>query len=75
MKLVKVFDCQDMPDQAYEAFFDLFMDNNAGNDCYVDYWVEQPEEGVEDNKVTSVNDWLLANGANLKEHVIIKHWW
>lgn len=77
MKLTKVFDCQDMPDDVREAIFDLFMDNNAGNDCYVDYTVGVPMCEVDTLSCSEItlNDWLVSQGAQPVEHVLIKHWW
>ena len=76
MKLMKVFDCQDMPDQVWESFFDIFC-NNAGNDCYVDYTVGVPtcEADTLSCRETALTDWLVSQGATPLEHVLIRHWW
>lgn len=79
--MMKVFDCQDMPDDVREKFFKLCSGGNSvGNDCYVTWYPVHPffeEEGVlivnEDCSI--VDTWLLENGANEDETVIVQHWW
>ena len=57
------YDCQDMPDDAREDFFDS---HEAGNDCHVTHYVE---EG------TPAGDFLIEEGFGDGDEVIIKHWW
>jgi len=59
----EIFDCQDMPDDIRSKFFG---ESEASNDCYIDYWVEAGD---------TVGDWLIEEGAEDGEQVIIKHWW
>lgn len=66
MKLMKVFDCQDMPDNVRKEFFGAYDDK--GNDCYVDWYLDCEVS-------TLVDDWVIENGATMDEHVIIRHWW
>ncbi len=81
MKLMKVFDCQDMPDDVRESFFDYCASGNSlGNDCYVDWYsgdiVEEDEEqNPYSRNFSKVVTWLVSQGATVDEHVIIKHWW
>lgn len=65
MKLMKVFDCQDMPDHVRKQFFEI---SEKGNDCYVDWYLDSELS-------TLVDGWVLDNGAMPDEHVIIRHWW
>jgi hypothetical protein len=64
-KLMKVFDCQDMPDDVRKDFFDACeLCNDVCTQWFIGYCSE------------SVNRWLLENGATEEdEKVIIKHWW
>lgn len=73
MKLMKVFDCQDMPDSIRTSFFD---NATAGNDCYIRIFVE-PYEKLANNvyNYDVVCEWLLKNGAEPWDEVIVKHWW
>ena len=64
-KLMKVFDCIDMQDGVREEFY-LYA--QAGNDCYINY-------RVNGQGINSVSDWLLDNGCEPNEMVIIRHWW
>lgn len=59
----KVFDCQNMPDGVKREFFD---NNDSGNDCYVSHNVDSSDK---------VGKWLIENGAENGEDVIISHWW
>jgi hypothetical protein len=80
-KLMKVFDCQEMPDDVREAFFSN-TEGMYSNDCYINYWIaECPEIDYEDNDPHKVVDmWLKQfplspSEASGEEPVIIKHWW
>ena len=66
MKTMKVFDCQDFPDDIKDDFFDNF--EGTGNDVYVDTYVCDIDE-------IPFMKWLSENGANKDEKVLIKHWW
>lgn len=79
-ELQKVFDCQEMPDNVRKAFFDYYRDNGKGNDVYVrwfgsysDEWLDADGEMMPEYK--PIHDWLVANGAEPNEDVIINHWW
>ena len=63
-KRVKLFDCQDMPQDVRTKFFLSF--NGGSNDICVKYFVD---------KESDVGKWLIANGAKNEEAVIIQHWW
>lgn len=70
MRLMKVFDCQDMPDQLRKVFFHYM---SAGNDCYVIFYMEDEDS---DASHKEIYDWLMLNGATYNdESVLIKHWW
>lgn len=77
-EMLKVFDCQDMPDDVRQVFFEMC---EQGNNCYVAWW---PCEAtyLDDNDVrtdnpdhSKVDQWLLENGANPDEKVIVRHSW
>lgn len=81
--MMKVFDCYDMPKELRREFFDR---SEAGNDCYVSYFLEADcttmscdKEECSDNcefiKYNNIQKWLLENGAIPDEHVLIKHSW
>ena len=75
MKMMKVFDCQYMPEDIKKAFFDLTDDYK--NDCYVSWFVRDELLDDEDNdKALLVTKWLLEEGAEESdEEVLINHWW
>jgi hypothetical protein len=62
-KLVKIFDCEDMPPNVKEEFLD-----SSSKEIYCSYYVD-------DDKNDIVSIWLLDNGASLNERVMIKRWW
>ena len=79
-RLVKSFDCQRMPEQVKRAFFRTT--EAVGNDCHVSWEVQHvpcdsmvPDDEEPDRDVRMVDDWLLANGAEDLEIVLINHWW
>lgn len=57
------YDCQDMPDKIRKEFFDSHY---AGNDCHVTHYVESG---------TIVGDYLIEEGFEDGDEVIVKHWW
>lgn len=67
MIMMKVFDCQEMPDEVRSEFFGWAC---AANDCYVAVTVE-----FEEWCPKMIVSWLLANGAEESETVLIEHWW
>ena len=72
---LKVFDCQDMPDEVRE---DFFLSTQQGNDCLVTVYVDDEsldEAEQDDGNLVSVILWLRENGAIEDEKVIVKHWW
>lgn len=76
--MLKVFDCQEMPDNVRHKMFDHCQ---QGNDCYVGWWPQSPTYVEDDGSIapnedyTIVDEWLLANGAEVDERVLINHWW
>jgi hypothetical protein len=87
MKTEKVFDCQEMPEGVKKAFFDWYKKGDPiGNSVFVrwhtEMWTEEAEAAgswgmsLENAKLFhKVNNWLLKNGMNPKEDVLIQHWW
>jgi hypothetical protein len=90
-KVMKVFDCQDMPEDVKKIFFEM---EEANNDCYVDWHVHSERFFYKDGQKEDaeyceyvwrkqlVEDWLIVNGAlpgksneHEGEHVLINHWW
>jgi len=81
--MMPVYDCQKMPDKVRQAFYELT--ESAGNDCYVSHFIgdaleeEKNDPGSHDKKVIEqykvLEEWLIANGATIGEHVLINHWW
>lgn len=75
-KLVKQFDCQDMPNDVSRCFFEETQ--GAGNDCLVKWYFGK--EDIEDNSEfspgrASIDNWLLENGAEPGDNIVISHWW
>lgn len=75
----KVFDCQDMPKEIKRAFFEYM---EKGNDCYVALFIEEDLEEDELGEIPFFSKeynrlikWLLENGAEDGEEVLIRHWW
>ena len=83
MEEMKVFDCQEMPDDVRAAFFKL----NEGkiNDVFVPHQIGYPDdypdpdptpdvaEAMKDAE--AVDKWLMEHGAEDEENVLVKHWW
>lgn len=74
-EMMKVFDCQDMPEDVQEVFFKTCGSPSftGGNDCAVKDWVEKP--GTYEPDRGKYHEWLVANGAEYGETVIILYWW
>jgi hypothetical protein len=62
---MKVFDCQKMPDEVRKEFF---AEWDKGNDTYVEWDLEELPDG-------RVAAWLIENGAEKDEEVLVSHWW
>lgn len=65
IKTMPVVDCQDFPKDVRKYFFDH---SYAGNDCYVEYYLEGDDEG------DLVVRYLREIGFQGDE-IIIRHWW
>ena len=87
-KLMKVFDsCRPIKDKMPQDVYNVShtLNNelwNNGNDSYYPFdIVERPtgeEEGIgwiTDAEAKLLTDWLRAQGAEVGETVLIKHWW
>lgn len=73
---MKVFDCQDMPDNVREVFFEhCSSGNSVSNDCYVDWYSDTFYDEEYCEKIHVVTSWLISQGATKDEHVLIRHWW
>lgn len=86
MKLMQVFDCQDMPNEVKRAFFDDYGEGKC-NDVYIMLYLEGDcpnRECINVNRYQCdtceyreyniVEKWLMNNGATDGE-VIVKRWW
>ena len=68
-KMLKVFDCQSMPDDVQKDFFDSY---EKGNDVYVLFYNEFDPD-IQDQLFVK---WLYENGMTKEdEEVLINHWW
>lgn len=66
---MKVFDCQNMPGELRTLLFDTYQKNN---DSCMEFWIG---DGVEGKAYQKIEDWLMINGAERGESVMIKYWW
>lgn len=73
-KMMKVFDCQSMSKDVRDVFFS--RQEGGCNDCYV-AWTVQPyyTEDGRNEEYCKVDEWLIQNGADTDEVVLINHWW
>ncbi len=68
-KLVKMIDCQEMPEDIKHAYFEVTR--GESNDCYLNwFWGFDSTEHYK-----KIDDWLLENGLTQKDNIVIKHWW
>lgn len=68
-QLKKVFDCQAMPEDLRSLFFEHERKGlGRGNDVYIDWYINDSTDKL-------IDAWLLAQGAEPDEHVLIRHWW
>lgn len=78
-KVMKVFDCQDMPENLREKFFEFYSDYGKSNDSCVTWEIGSNSEPEETEKL--IDMWLVLNGAdratedNCGEEVLIRYWW
>lgn len=84
MKLMQVFDCQDMPSNIREEFFDVTDDMVSSNDVHINWYVGECDDTTyemygekEDAQHRLVDTWLKEDcGTELiSEEVLIKRWW
>ena len=75
---IKVFERRNMPDAVRRKFDEMI--NRFSPGCYVNWW-PCASTFVDDDGITQLNPehcevdaWLLENGAELGEHVLINHW-
>lgn len=67
-QMMKVFDCQRMPKEERHALFDSFQ---KSNDSCVQFQIGE-DYGPQ---LKLVEDWLIGQGAEDGEEVIILYWW
>ena len=69
-KVMKVFDCNDMPDDLANAFFNMW--DHLGNDSCMPWTIGDSiyEEG---DPSIALETWLLENGGLLNETVLIRY--
>ena len=79
-KTMKVFDCQDMPDDLCRIFL-LTWDNKC-NDVFVSWTIAGSTSESMSDEDKEIDAWLIANGATAPlasdqsgEAVIIQYWW
>ena len=72
-KVMKVFDCQDMPDDLCREFLEMW--DNKSNDSSVEWPTANTVYESDDDPTKRIDDWLLECGAEKYEDVIIKYWW
>ncbi len=65
-KVMKVFDCWDMPEEPRKALFECWDDK--GNDTFVEWNLEEFPEGP-------IGEWFLANGAEAGDTVLVSYRW
>jgi hypothetical protein len=90
-KMMKVFECMDMPDNIRKILFKL-TEHIGGNDCYVMYTIHNEDFSQLDmNKPDNIkwvsdknalDNWFIENGANSAkdensegEDIIVSRWW
>lgn len=79
-RMMKVFDCQDMPEDLRKEFFALWDDR--GNDTFVKWGIAESIYESDDDINKRIDDWLVENGADAApgdddsgECVLISYWW
>ncbi len=71
-KLRKVFDCNDMPQSVRYA---LSENSHLYNGSFISFDVYKNEDYSEQPFDLEVNSWLLENGAEVSDIVVIHYWW
>lgn len=79
MRLMKVFDCQDMPKEVRHVFYEETEgEGNRCNDIHVSWDIAGDWRDCDGDTPNEklIDDWLFANGANREDkEVIVKRWW
>jgi hypothetical protein len=74
MKRMKVFDCQDMPEDLRTEFFEDEREGHGrGNDVFISWYINYSTDPSPAQ--IAINKWLIENGAKDDEEVLIRHWW
>ena len=70
MKIMKVFECHEMPHHIRTYYIDDYCSRMAlSNNCYINLYVEMDEdESAERNEMMQ---WFIDNGAEADEEVIV----
>ena len=58
------YDYQGMPEDIKDEFFNM---HDAGNDCYVDHYIRDPDN--------IVDNYFIELGEKLGSSIVVKHWW
>lgn len=84
-ELIKLFDCQQMPEIVRTQFFMAYraLNMQPGNNSIVkwDYWTKegfrkQVSSSFRNQDISFVNMWLREHGASEKDGMVfIRHWW
>jgi len=78
---MKVFDCQDMPQDIRDLFYSFY---ECGNDVWVSWGIaDSVDDGSEAAKQRKkIDDWFVANGADPApdenssgETILVNYWW
>lgn len=77
MKMMKTFDMYEMPADIQRIWIEEACE--YGNRGYLNFWVEEDmlEEPDEDSRshLAPLANWLLEQGAELNEHILVEYDW
>lgn len=71
-KMMKVFDSIGMPEEVLDA---LNPDRELNNNTFITFSTYTEDDYMEFAEEATINNWLLDNGANVGDVVLIKYWW
>ena len=76
MKLMKTFDMDGMPEDIQRIWVEEACEN--GNRGYLSFWVEEDmlEDGGDSRfHLAPLANWLIEQGAELNEHILVEYDW